>query len=67
MQPVDIAELKKREEKKREAMWDPAQRWQIVQAMIAWSEAQASVRRNTPQTCLRLQAAKLEALRRSER
>ena len=66
MQPTDIAELKKREEQKREAMWDPAQRWQVLQAMIAWCDSQAAVGRNTPQTCLRLQAAKLRSMRRSE-
>lgn len=51
-------ELKRREEEKREANWDPAQRWRALQQTITWAEAQATVRRNTPEKCLELQRAK---------
>ena len=52
-------DLKRREEEKREAAWDAAERWRILQETITWAEAQASVRRNTPAECLRIQRAKL--------
>ena len=52
-------DLKRFEEQKREAHWDPAERWRVLQATITWAESQATVRRNTPQRCLELQAAKL--------
>jgi hypothetical protein len=55
-------DLVRREEQKREAAWDPAERWRVLQEMITWAEAQATVRRNTPQRCLELQRAKLAAL-----
>jgi hypothetical protein len=55
--PAD--ELKPWEERKREAAWDPAQRWRVLQQTITWAEAQAAVRRNTPKKCLELQKAKL--------
>ena len=56
-----IEDLKRSEERKREANWDPAQRWRVLQETITWAEAQATVRRNTPQRCLELQRAKLAA------
>ena len=52
-------DLKRREEQKREAMWDPAQRWHVLQETITWAQSQAAVRRNTPQRCLELQRQKL--------
>ena len=52
------SELKQFEEQKREAHWDPAERWRIIQEMIVWADAQATVRRNTPKRCLELQRAK---------
>jgi hypothetical protein len=54
-------ELKRREEAKREAHWDPAERWRVLQDTITWAEQQATVRRNTPARCLELQAKKLAA------
>jgi hypothetical protein len=53
-------ELKRLEEQKREACWDPAERWRVLQATITWAEAQATVRRNTPERCLELERAKLK-------
>jgi len=52
-------DLKRREEAKRDAHWDPVERWRAIQDMIAWAEQQATVRRNTPARCLELQAKKL--------
>jgi len=52
-------DLKRFEERKREASWDAAQRWRVLQETITWAESQATVRRNTPQKCLELQRAKL--------
>lgn len=52
-------DLKPLEERKREAAWDPAQRWRVLQETITWAESQATVRRNTAQKCLELQQAKL--------
>ena len=71
MSDAEADELKRREEQKREACWDAAQRWRILQETITWAEAQATVRRNTPARCLELQRAKLaywesEAARKQE-
>jgi len=52
-------DLKHREEQKREANWDPAERWRVLQATIAWVESLPSVQRNTPAKCLELQRARL--------
>ena len=54
-----VDDLKPLEERRREAAWDPAQRWRILQQTITWAESQVTVRRNTPQVCLQLQKAKL--------
>ncbi|MEN6405482.1 MAG: hypothetical protein ABFC77_03320 [Thermoguttaceae bacterium] len=54
--------LKQYEEQKREAHWDPVQRWRAIQDMIAWADAQATVRRNTRQRCLELQREKIASL-----
>jgi hypothetical protein len=58
----ELDDLKRREEQKREAHWDPAERWQAIQQMITWAESLPSVRRNTPEKCLELQRAKLKAM-----
>jgi hypothetical protein len=55
--------LKRSEEQKREKMWDPAQRWRVLQETITWAESLPSVARNTLERCLELQKAKLAALR----
>lgn len=55
-------DLKRREEEKREACWDPAGRWRVLQETITWAEAQATVRRNTPARCLELPRARLAEL-----
>ena len=53
-------DLKRSEERKREASWNAAQRWQVLQDTITWAESQATVGRNTPRRCLELQEAKLK-------
>jgi hypothetical protein len=62
MDDESFAALKAREEQRREAAWDPAERWRILQEAIAWAESQATVRRNTPESCLELEKAKLKRL-----
>ena len=52
------AELVRREEAKREACWDPLQRWRVFQETITWMESQATIPRNTPERCLQLQREK---------
>jgi hypothetical protein len=49
-------DLKQREEEKREACWDLAERWRVLQETIAWVDAQAPVSRNSREKCLELQA-----------
>jgi hypothetical protein len=47
-----LSALKKREERKREAAYDPAARWQHIQQTINWAEANLPphLRRNRPRT-----------------
>ena len=61
MSNTDLDDLKRAEEQKREAHWVPVERWRVLRDTITWAESQATVRRNTPQRCLELQAAKLRA------
>ena len=61
---MNIDDLKQEEEAKRDRNWDPRQRWKALQDMIAWAEAQATVRRNTREACLREQAKKLRQIER---
>lgn len=48
----DDAELKRREEEKRDRAYDPAQRWIHIQQTITWPEANMppEQRRNRPRT-----------------
>ena len=57
---TDFDDLKRSEEQKREAHLDAAERWRLLQATITWAESQATVRRNTRERYLELQAAKLK-------
>jgi hypothetical protein len=52
-------ELKRCEEEKRDAHWDAAQRWRVIQEAIVWADAQAIVPRNSKTRCLELQRAKM--------
>jgi hypothetical protein len=56
---MDMNELINSESAKRLRNWDRAARWQVIQQTITWAEQQATVRRNTPATCLREQQRKL--------
>jgi hypothetical protein len=60
MENDEFAELLRREEAKREACWDPAERWRVIQETITWAEAQLPVPRNSPRRCKELERAKLE-------
>ncbi len=60
MSRESFAELKAREERKRERCWDPVRRWQVIQETITWAEAQAAVPRNSRQKCLELQRKHIE-------
>ena len=62
--PTD--DLKAAEERKREAAWDAAERWRVLQETMTWAEAQLKVRRNTPKRCLELQRQKLGEKRGNE-
>lgn len=54
-----LDDLIRREEAKRDAHWNPAERWRAIQETIAWADAQAPVTRNSKARCLELQRAKL--------
>jgi hypothetical protein len=56
------AQEKLREELKRERMWNPAERWRVIQDTITWAEAQATVGRNLAANRLREQDEKLRWL-----
>jgi len=45
-----MSELKRREEEKRDRMYDPALRWKHIQETITWAEANLPphLRRNVP-------------------
>jgi hypothetical protein len=53
--------LKDREERLRERMWDPKTRWKVLQDTITWAEVQGTSRRNTPARRLAEQQRKLNA------
>lgn len=65
MNSDELAKLKASEERKREACWNPAARWRVIQETLAWAESQLAVRRNTPQRCLELQRRKLAQMEKS--
>ena len=44
-------DLKRREERKREAATDPVARWQAVQEFMAWAASQSSAPKMTPAAC----------------
>lgn len=56
---MDMAEMLRQEEEKRRRHWDAADRWRVIEQTIRWAEGQATVRRNTPEACLREQRRKL--------
>ena len=52
MNSAQLDQLKREEERKRAAAYDPAQRWQHIQQTITWAEANLPphLRRNRPRT-----------------
>jgi hypothetical protein len=58
----EFSELLSREEAKRNRVWDPAQRWQMIQKMIDWADAQRPVPRNSKEGCLAAQRKRLERM-----
>ena len=52
MKSAQLNQLKAEEERKRDAAYDPAQRWQHIQQTITWAEANLPphLRRNRPRT-----------------
>jgi len=52
MKSAQVSQLKREEERKRDAAFDPAQRWQHIQQTITWAEANLPphLRRNRPRT-----------------
>ena len=59
-------QLKRQEEEKRERNWDPAERWRVLQELMAWGAELPNVRRNTRERCLELQREKLAWLNAAE-
>ena len=56
----NLDQIKKEQEALRDRHWDPQTRWKILQETITWAEAQKTVHRNSPHTCLKLQSEKLK-------
>jgi len=59
MNPLDRNELKVSEERKRDAAYDPRQRWLHIQQAITWAEANmpTHLRRNRPRAPKRVLGA----------
>ena len=55
---MTLSEVKHREEIKRDGHWNARERWRLLQEAMTWAESQATVRRNTAESCLREQARK---------
>ena len=68
MQPnaEEFSRLIESEEAKRDRCADKLQRWQAIQATIAWAEQQRHGGRNRKENRLREQREKLAALRASQ-
>jgi hypothetical protein len=56
-------ELLQSEEAKRIRMWDPVERWRMIQEMIDWADAQKPVPRNSKEGCLAAQRKWLERMK----
>ncbi len=59
----EFSKLLHSEEEKRNRMWDPVERWQMIQEMIEWADAQKSVPRNSKEGCLAAQRKWLEKMK----
>ena len=58
----NLDQIKKQQEDLRERHWDSKVRWKVLQETIAWAEAQKTVHRNHPGTCLKLQSEQLKSV-----
>jgi hypothetical protein len=47
--------LLRREEAKRNRLWDPMERWRMNEELIVWTDAQQPIPRNSRQGCLAAQ------------
>jgi hypothetical protein len=56
-------ELLQSEEAKRDRMWDPAERWRMIQEMIDWADAQKPVPRNSKEGCPAAQRKWMEEMK----
>ena len=54
-------DIKKKQERLREAHWNPLARWKVIQDTITWAESQQTVLRNTRQACLQKQNRLLQS------
>lgn len=59
---INLDQIKIEQEALRERHWDPKVRWKVIQETITWAEAQKTVHRNHPSTCLKLQSEKLKSM-----
>ena len=58
MTDEEFSRQKAAEEAKRERMWDPAERWRVVQEMTTWADLQRDPPRNSQAGCRKAQAEK---------
>ena len=63
-EPMNPGDIKKQEERKRDAAYDPATRWQQIQQTITWAEVNLPphLRRNRPRTAKELPPGKFVGL-----
>jgi hypothetical protein len=66
---MDSDQLKKREERKRDAAYDPVLRWKHIQQTITWAEANLCPehRRNRPRTARTCAGNRRGTLRQGQR
>jgi hypothetical protein len=53
---VNLEQLKRFEEQKRERCWNAQERWRVIQQTMDWVDSQQAIGRNTKQACLAHQA-----------
>jgi hypothetical protein len=56
----EFSESLRDEEAKRNRMWDPVERWRMIEEMIEWADQQRPVPRNSKEGCLAAQRKWLE-------
>ena len=63
MNQEEWTELLHSEEAKRNRMWDPVERWRMIQETIDWADAQKPVPRNSKEGYLAAQRKSLERMK----